>query len=285
MRALFNLGNAAIALALFSFAGVAPAASSPRHCNYTAAPHSIITIMNEYGTVALKPAPGSELTISATPASDKVEVDCFQVGSRVKAVSHFLQPADPTLGTVDYQVAVPAGASVSVRNTSGSIHADSLNDELTLRSDAAEVDASNLSDVHLRIVTVSGPVNLKNIRAANLDVLSTAGDVHLTSVNGQKVSISTTRGNIFYDGDFSGDGDYSLANNSGNIDVTLPASASIDLDARSLRGSVENDFPLRQKAHSVNPSIPGRSFAGTSNSGSSSVELRSFSGTIRVKKR
>jgi hypothetical protein len=49
-------------------------------------------------------------------------------------------------------------------------------------------------------------------------------------------------------------------------------------------GSVENDFPLQKKVHSSFVPQPGRSFIGTANSASSSVELRTFSGTIRVKK-
>jgi DUF4097 and DUF4098 domain-containing protein YvlB len=75
-----------------------------------------------------------------------------------------------------------------------------------------------------------------------------------------------------------------LVNHSGNIDVALPASASVDLSARSITGSVENDFPLRAKSHTALTISQGRSFAGTSNAGASSVQLRSFSGKIRVKK-
>jgi len=47
---------------------------------------------------------------------------------------------------------------------------------------------------------------------------------------------------------------------------------------------VENDFPFRERSHNSFVPTPGRSFSGTSHSGSSSVELQSFSGKIRVKK-
>jgi hypothetical protein len=58
----------------------------------------------------------------------------------------------------------------------------------------------------------------------------------------------------------------------------------VDLTARSITGSVENDFPLQAKRHPSFAITQGRSFAGTSNSGASSVQLRSMSGKIRVKK-
>jgi hypothetical protein len=54
--------------------------------------------------------------------------------------------------------------------------------------------------------------------------------------------------------------------------------------AESVEGSASNDFPLAQKAHSSVLPHKGRSFSGTSRTGSSSVQLSSFSGKIRVKK-
>jgi DUF4097 and DUF4098 domain-containing protein YvlB len=66
--------------------------------------------------------------------------------------------------------------------------------------------------------------------------------------------------------------------------MTLPESASIDLTARTVSGTVTNDFPLQAKTHPTFVPKSGSSFAGTSNSGLSSVELQTFSGKIRVKK-
>ena len=265
-----------------------PAAAATKNCKYTAAPHSTVSIVNEFGNVDVKVASGRQVNIAATPASDKVTVECNQVGSRIDAISH-LQQTDATSGRVDYELSVPADVALSIRNSAGPIHVNGAGDDDTLRSDAAEVDASNLHNAHLHVVTINGPVNLKSISGGHIEVLSSGGAVSLDNVDAQRVSVSTTTGNISYDGDFGSGGEYSFNNHSGNIDVTVPASASIDVDARSLQGSVQNDLPLHQKSAAVAPAVTGssygRSFAGTSNSGSSSVELRSFSGTIRVKKR
>jgi DUF4097 and DUF4098 domain-containing protein YvlB len=125
---------------------------------------------------------------------------------------------------------------------------------------------------------------LGNIVNGHLEITSLSGDVQLDAVSGPYVSVNTAKGSIRYTGDFGGGGDYMLVNHSGDIDVLLPASASVDLSARSVTGSVENDFPLQQKQNPTFAIAQGRSFAGTSNSGASSVQLRSFSGKIRVKK-
>lgn len=274
--------------AMLSLALTLPGPAATKGCKYTAAPHSTISIVNEFGNVDVKVSSGRQVSITATAASDKVTVECSQVGSRIDAISRLQQP-DPNADRVDYELSVPADVALSIRNSAGPIHVDGAGNDDTLRSDAAEVDASNLQNAHLHVVTISGPVNLNGINGGHVEVLSSGGNVTLENVDAQRVSVSTTTGNISYNGDFGSGGEYSFNNHSGNIDVTVPSTASIDLDARSLQGSVQNDLPLHQKSTALNPAISppgyGRSFAGTSNSGSSSVELRSFSGTIRVKKR
>ncbi len=110
------------------------------------------------------------------------------------------------------------------------------------------------------------------------------GNVTLTSVAGPKVTVSTTRGAIRYDGDPGQGGDYELINHNGDIEVALPATASVDLTARTVNGAVQNDFPLQQKAH-TSFALDARSLAGTAASGSCMIRLSSFSGKIHVHKK
>src|SRR5207245_10263866 len=84
---------------------------------------------------------------------------------------------------------------------------------------------------------------------ARVQANSTGGNVQLASVTGPKVTVQTTTGTIKYAGDFSGGGTYNLMNHTGDIEVRLPSSASIELSARSVKGSVENDFPVQKNSH------------------------------------
>ena len=272
-------------VACLGFTASAIAADTHKEFKYTVGPNATVSIVNEYGGISLKPSSGHQVLISATSHSDKVEVDSSQNGNRIEARTHFLQKASDQDGRIDYEVQVPADANVLIRSVNGPLRAENLKSDLTVRGDTASVDIRNIAGAHVHVQTVSGPVTLNNITDGHVEIVSVGGKVQLTSVTGSKVSVNTTSGDIAYDGDFNGGGDYSFSNHSGNIDITLPASSSVDLTARSVTGSVENDFPLQQKAHSAFASTPGRSFAGTSNSGSSSVELRTFNGKIRVKKR
>ena len=126
-------------------------------------------------------------------------------------------------------------------------------------------------------------MTLTNV-SGHVELTSVSGNVTLTNVTGPKVAVNTTRSAIAYTGDCAGGGEYSLTNHSGAIDVTLPPNASVDLTARSMNGKVDNEFPFQPKVHVSFPADQGHSFAGTSNSGAAMVRLRSYNGTITVKK-
>jgi DUF4097 and DUF4098 domain-containing protein YvlB len=263
----------------------AVAADNRKEFKYPTGPGTSITVVNEFGPVTLKPVAGRQALIIATIHSDKVEVVCSQTGNRIEARTHFLQKANDDEGRVEYEIAVPAGVAVVVRAATGPIEAEKLQGDVTLKGDAARVIARDLNNSHVHIQTVGGPIELNNVSGGHVEVISTDGAVRLNAVSGPKVSVNTASGDITYEGDLGSGGEYSFSNHSGNIELTLPATASMDLMARSITGSVQNEFPLERKSRPGLSLMDGRSSVGTSNAGASSVQLRSFSGKIRVKKR
>jgi DUF4097 and DUF4098 domain-containing protein YvlB len=259
-------------------------AADRKELRYNVGPGASVSVVNAFGPVTVRLSPGRQVVISATPASNKVEIENSQNGNRIEVRSHVLQSADAKAARVDYDVQVPADTNLIVRSSDGPIHAEQLRGDLTAEADGATVEVNDFSGGHVRARTVSGAVTLRNISNAYVEVTSVGGNVTLNQVTGPKVSINTTSGGIRYDGSFEGSGDYSLTNHSGDIDVTLPASASVDISARSVSGSVQNDFPFEPKSRTSFAPDPGRAFAGVSNAGGASVKLRSFSGKIRVHK-
>jgi DUF4097 and DUF4098 domain-containing protein YvlB len=277
-------------LAIYFSAAALPAhaADSRKEARIDIAPGGTVNIVSGGGSIALHSGAGRQLLVAYTVHSAKVEVDQSTTDNkqRVELLTHALPGEKPTAdeAKVDYDVTVPAGVSVNVSTTSAPITADGISADIGLSSESGQITVHNIAKSHVHVRSVTAPVNLQDVTMSHVDVQSTGGAVQLKNVNGQRVTAGTTSGNIDYQGDCSGGGNYILTTHSGAIDVTLPASASVDLTARSTTGTVENDFPLRQKPHTSFVPQQGRSFAGTSNSGSSSVELQSFSGKIRVKK-
>jgi DUF4097 and DUF4098 domain-containing protein YvlB len=276
------------AASLGIFLCAAHAADSRKEARIDIAPGGTVNIVNGGGSIALHSGAGHQLLVSYKDHSAKVEVDQSSSDNkqRVELLTHALPGEKPTAdeAKVDYDVTVPAGISVNASTTSGPITADGISSEIGLSSETGQITVHNIAKSHVDVRSVTAPVSLQDVTMSRVDIQSTGGTVQLKNVNGQRVAVGTTSGNIDYQGDCSGGGNYILTTHSGAIDVTLPATASVDLSARSTTGTVENDFPLQQKPHTSFVPQQGRSFAGTSNSGSSSVELQSFSGKIRVKK-
>lgn len=263
------------------------AADTRKEAKIDIAADGTVNIVNGGGSVALHSGPGHQLLVSYTVHSAKVEVDQnVSNKQRVELVTHALPGEKPTAdeSRVDYDVTVPAGVSVNVSTTSAPITADGVNTDIGLSSETGQITVLNIVKSHVRVRSMTAPVRLQDVTLSRVDIQSTGGAVLLKNVTGPRVSVGTSSGNIEYKGDCSAGGDYLLTTHSGSIDVTLPPTASVDLTARSTTGQVENDFPLQEKTHNSFVPQQGRSFAGTSNSGSSSVELQSFSGKIRVKK-
>jgi len=261
------------------------ATDTKREFKYNVGPKAAISINNEYGPVSVKPSTSNQVVIDATLHSDKVEVDNTQNGNRIELRSHLLTGATPENGQVEYEVLVPADASVTVRSTTGTLRAEQLHGDLAMEGDSAQVEIRDISRSHVHVKTLNGPITLTNIQYGHVEVTSVGGNITLNGVSGPYVEVTSTTGKIRYDGDFGIGGEYKMTSHTGDIDATIPAEASVDVTARSVRGDVQNDFPLAPKSHSSFIPVPGRSLVGTAGKAASSVLLRTFSGKIRLKKR
>lgn len=246
--------------------------------------HATVSIVNQYGTISVKPSSGKEVLVTAILHSDKVEVDHNQRASRVAVTSHLLPGADADSGRVDYEVLVPADANLTVRSATGALHVEKLRGDLMMEGNTASVDVRDLSSGHVHIKTLNGPVTLTNVSDGHVEITSVSGPVALTSVSGPLVHVNSNSGRILYDGDFGGAGEYSLMTHTGDIEAIAPAYASIDITASSEQGKVISDFSLEPE-HTSLISRAGSAFSGTMGKAASSVKLLSFSGRIHLKKR
>ena len=271
--------------AVFTFAALLSSAQTRKEMKFTVGPASSLTVTNDFGPVTVHVGPGSQIVANATLNPDQVEIDQTHNGSRVELFTHSVQQR-PTAAPsqVSFDVTVPADCDLTVHSSAGPISVEKLRGDVTADGDLANIDVHDVGGGHVHLRTLKGIITVNNVTDGHVEISSVSGPVTLKNVSGPNVEVNTTNGVISYSGMFSDNGDYEFTTHSGDINVTLPANASIDVAARSVTGKVENDFPFRPKQHVPFPVTTGRAFAGTSNSGASAVQLRSYSGTIRVKK-
>src|SRR6185369_10209397 len=127
------------------------------------------------------------------------------------------------------------------------------NADVTCEGESAPVVVRNGGNGHVHVHTMDGPITLANLKNAHMEVVSIGGNVTLSGVTGPSVTVNTTKGKISYTGDFSGGGDYSLSSHSGDIDVTMPAGASVDMSAKSVQGTVADAYQCRPTFHRCSP--------------------------------
>src|SRR5579871_83982 len=262
-------------------------AETRKEYHFNVGPKARVSVNNPYGSISVKPSTGNTVLVNAVLHSDKVEVDNNQTGNHIEIQSHLLAGADPESGRVDYEVFVPADASVTLHSSTGPLHAEKLHGDMTLEGSGAAVDIRDVSDAHVHVKTLNGPVTLTNVQDGYVEVDSLSGEVTLDRVTGPLVQVISTSGNINYLGDFGSSGEYRLTSHSGDIEATVPEYTSADVVARSVKGEVHDDIPLQPKNHSWMNLTEGRAFMGTMGRAavSSTVVLRSFSGKIHLRKR
>jgi len=276
--------TAVVTLVLATCLSTAAFGETKKEYRFTVGPNANISVDTQYGAISVKPGSTTQVVVMATLKSGNVEVDKQQNGNRIEIASHLLQGADQQMGQVDYELLIPPDATVNLRSSTGPLSAEHLQGDLTLEGADAVVNIRNVSNGHVRVRTMGGPITLTDVRNGHVEIASISGDVHLKSVTGPVVQANSGSGKIFYDGDFGSGGDYKFTTHTGDIEALVPADVSAAFRAHSVLGRVQHDFPLQPK-HSRFPAEAGRSFFGTTGQASSEVVLRSFSGKIRLKQR
>jgi DUF4097 and DUF4098 domain-containing protein YvlB len=263
----------------------AAVAESRKEFRFTVGPKANISVNTQYGAITVKPGYANRIIVVAVLQSDKVQVDHLQKGNRVEIESQLLPGADNQSGRVNYELTVPANATLTLRSTTGPLSVEHMRGDLSLEGANAPVDVRNSVGGHVHVSTMTGPITLNDVRGAHIELTSISGEVRLNAVTGPFVQVSSGSGKIYYDGDFGSGGDYSFSTHTGDIEAWVPPDASADFNARSMKGLVQSDVSLAPSEHPKFPVDAARTFFGTVGKAASEVVFKSISGKIRLKKR
>lgn len=282
------LEAAAISALLFSLGTVSllQAASGDRfEKRYPSSATPRVILTNENGFVEVRGIAKNEVHIIAIKHSPNVEVDTESVGNRLRFDTHIFDPAMRMLDRmVDYTLEVPERTSLEVHNISGRIKVDGVSGSVNIDALNATIELNNING-NMILRSVSGNMQIAH-SSGRIEADSITGDLRFVDLQCQSIDASTTSGNIVYDGNFYDNGRYALSNYSGTIDVIAVPNSSFELDARSVKGSVQSEFPLQARQHyNFNPQVMKQSLLGVYNDGAASVHLSSFSGKITIRKK
>jgi hypothetical protein len=174
-------------------------------------------------------------------------------------------------------VARNIGRETSLEAVSGRVSAAGIRDRASLRSVSGDVVADKI-DGDLDAKSVSGEVLLGEVRG-HLNAESVSGNVKVTGGSVIDLKASTVSGSIRFDGNLNAGGRYELKSHSGAITMSLPADSKFVLQASTFSGSIKSDFDIK-----VNGLSEKKTLSGIVGDGGPTVELRSFSGSIGIRK-
>jgi DUF4097 and DUF4098 domain-containing protein YvlB len=250
-------------------------AQNKKEFTYTVGHQAIISITNKYGPITIRPSRNRQVVVTTVSHSQAVSFENEQHGNRIELRSIFPHEGS---GLVAYTVTVPGDAVVSAQTSNGTIDAHGLRGDLILQAETATVEVSDISDAHLHVKTLSGPIDLVDIHNSHLDVCSVSGDVALHDVTGASVEVNSARGRINYDGDPGPEGEFRLTSLSGDLYISIPANVSAEISSHSENGESVDYLPKRDGDSARGG---GNGFLKTTTNAPRFV-LRSFKGRIHV---
>jgi DUF4097 and DUF4098 domain-containing protein YvlB len=228
----------------------------------------------------------SEVLVIADIASNEVDLGTAQDGNHVdigtRLLSNNISPSDLR---ADYQVNVPENAELQIHNDAGGVSVANVLGDMSIETVAAGVDLQDVAG-YLTVRTVAGSFSCLRC-AGRIEANSVSGNFSFVNTRSTHIQAHTTTGNILFSGEFLPDGEYSLRNYSGVIELRFAPGDSFDLSATSLKGKVNNEAKLVPESHSFR-SAPreGEALFSTYNTaGRARVYVTSFDGTINVVKR
>ena len=231
-------------------------------------------------------------------------IETYATGNRVELRVESGERRDARGLDVEFNVKVPADATVDLRTVSGDIRVINVKGEVRVQGVSGNValeGTARLSavktvnggititnagaDAQLSLSTVNGDLLVQTLNTRALDVNTVNGDVRLNGWSGDRAHIRSLDGDLDLQTSLTKGGRYEIESHSGNINLSLAEQPGFELEAHTFNGRIRVDFPIRSEGPIRDNDRGPRSVRGTYGDGSSSLRLQTFDGNLTVTRR
>jgi DUF4097 and DUF4098 domain-containing protein YvlB len=232
-------------------------------------------------------APAMRLEVSIV--KDPEEEDDGACESDNDVVINAPRGATVYLKTQDGDIEVDDVAEAHIETVEGRIEARRIlkaTDITSVGGDVALEDASGRA----RLSSLSGVIEVKDLRPLGgsdfLKIKTASGDILLDKIGPARVEVNTISGELRLMGPLVRGATYDFTTTNGDVTIFAPADSSFKLNAKvSEGGEIATDFQLEYKDPvSPNSPQPAGRLQGTYGAGDATINLVSFSGTLRLRK-
>ena len=242
--------------------------------------------------------------------SDRVHVETSHSGSVKAAILEKMPDIGMDLRRgfrplpVDFQLTVPRGMdlviggmsiSVTVEGSVGDVEIGSVNGDIEVRGSAGNVTAESVNgqvliDGAQGRIEVTGVAQQVTIMNATGDIVAEtmAGPLRLENVSASFIEAGTVAGTLYFDGEILDGGRYSFGTHAGVVELVLPTGINAEIEALSLVGDIDVDYPGAPEVVEEEGGWPGldeKEFIFTVGNGSARIDIETFSGSIVIRSR
>ncbi len=246
-----------------------------------ATPTGLVTVSNLAGSVNVKGWDKPEVSVTGTLGKGSERLEFESSGDRTTIRVVLPKNAHNVDGS-DLEIRVPAGSRLDVDTVSAEITASDLAGSLSLQTVSGEVSVTG-SPKEVNAHSVSGSVRLDAQQSQKLRGKSVSGKVTVKAASPQDVQMESVSGDVRFEGGLAQGGSLEASTVSGDVEAALPAALAADFTLGTFSGGIENDFGSRDVGKPEDHT--GRHVSFTTGAGGASVEVKTFSGAITLKKR
>jgi hypothetical protein len=206
--------------------------------------------------------------------------------------------------TVDFDLVVPASATVEAKSLSGDIAVSGVKGSVTAETVSGSVTATALATVSslktvsgnvtltsstvagdVTAASVSGDVTAKGVKARTVKAGTVSGNVAVLNTSCERAVVGSVSGNVEIGGPLQKSARYELKSHSGDVRVVIDGKTGFELDATTWSGSISNDFGIKGPVAEASGYGPRqKSIQGVFGDGSAQIQVTSFSGSVAVVK-
>jgi DUF4097 and DUF4098 domain-containing protein YvlB len=245
-----------------------------------------------------------------------VKIEVSEEGGTLKIETKYPKKGPKGMSvSVHFNLTIPSGATADINSVSGdltlaniggSAKAETVSGDVTLDKTAGGVKGKTVSgnvtvtgagkgaycksvsgnvkvtDVNgdAELHTVSGTIKAGTVKGS-ITAENTSGDVKLVDVTDAKaIKAKTLSGDVDYVGVIYSDGSYNFKSHSGDVVLSIPSDAAFDLEAKTFSGSIQTDFEI-----TLTGKISKKQMKGSVNGGGATLEVKTFSGDVHLKKK
>ena len=272
-----------------------------------------LMLSNIAGNIQVSPGAGERIEVEAlkhawAPNAEQAKqrlsrslIESYATANRVELRVDYGDGRDGRGMDIEFNVKVPADASVDLRTVSGDIRVSNIKGEVrvqgisgnlglegTARLAAVKTVSGGITianagaDAQLSLSTVSGDVLVQTLNTRALNVNTVSGDVRITGWSGDRAQVRTLDGDLELQTGLTKGGRYEIDSHSGSINLSLAEQPGFELEAHTFSGRIRIDFPIKSEGPIRDGDRGPRSVRGTYGDGSSSLRLQTFSGNLTV---